>query len=76
MANLSLQDFPPVCRDCGQLLDVQTQADGKGSSYLLVTCWQRDCLLATVTRSLESYNQLTESELETYREMNRLRVML
>jgi hypothetical protein len=61
------------CRECGQPLDVQRQADGKGSSFPLVTCWIPDCGLRTVTRSLESYLLLTESELQIYRETNRVR---
>lgn len=63
-----------VCRDCGKPLDVQTQADGKGGSYQIVTCWEKSCELRTVTRSLASYTLLTESELEAYREMNRIRM--
>jgi hypothetical protein len=52
-------------------MDVQRQADGKGGSYVIVTCWNPQCLLRTVTRSLTTYSKLTESELEAYREMNR-----
>ena len=70
MADLSLPDFPPTCRDCGQLLDCQCQADGKGGSFTLVTCWNADCLLRTVTRSLATYNTISEAELDTYRVMN------
>ena len=72
---MAIQIVPPcpVCHDCGQPMDTQPQADGKGSSYLLVTCWNPDCGLRTVTRSLESYGLLTESDLESYREMNRTR---
>ena len=62
-----------LCRDCGQPLDAQCQADGKGSTFIIVTCWNPDCMLRTVTRSLESYLLLTESELASYREMNRVR---
>lgn len=62
-----------TCRDCGQPLDQQPQADGKGGRYVLVTCWNPDCGLRTVTRSLASYGLLTEAELETYRLMNKLR---
>ena len=62
-----------LCRDCGQPLDAQCQADGKGSTFIIVTCWQKDCGMYSVTRSLESYLLLTESELADYREMNRLR---
>lgn len=62
-----------TCRECGQVLDAQSQADGRGGSFLLVTCWNPDCGLRTVTRSLESYGLLTEAELESYREMNRIR---
>ena len=60
-----------TCRDCGMPLDVQRQADGKGGSYVIVTCWNPQCLLRTVTRSLTTYSNLTDSELEAYREMNR-----
>lgn len=62
-----------LCRDCGKPLDCRSQADGKGSSYLIVTCWNPACLLRTVTRSLATYYKLTETELEAYREMNRVR---
>jgi len=61
------------CRDCGQPLDCQYQADGKGGFYWLVTCWNPSCLLRTVTRSLATYSKLTDSDLEAYREMNRVR---
>lgn len=62
------------CVDCGQPMDVKPQADGKGGYYLLVTCWNRKCLLQGVTRSFVSYKNLTVEELESYRVMNRLAV--
>jgi len=55
-------------------MDVQRQADGRGGSYLIVTCWNPDCDLRTVTRSLTTYVRLTEAELEAYRQTNRLAV--
>lgn len=61
------------CKDCGQLLDSQLQADGKGDFYIIVTCFNPQCELRHVTRSLEGYKQLTPEELEAYREMNRNR---
>ena len=69
-ANIS-QDC--VCHDCGKPLDTKRQADGKGGYYVIVTCWNPQCLLRTVTRSLATYASLTDSELEAYREMNRSR---
>lgn len=59
------------CHDCGMPLDVQWQADGKGGSFIIVTCWNSHCLLRTVTRSLSTYSSLTDSDWEAYREMNR-----
>lgn len=70
MSEVILSEFPPVCRDCGMPLDCQHQADGKGGSYIIVTCWNADCLLRTVTRSLATYNTISEAELDTYRVMN------
>lgn len=61
------------CRDCGEKLDAALQADGKGGAYTIVTCRNRQCLLRYVTRSLSTYLDLTEAELEAYREMNRNR---
>ena len=60
-----------LCHDCGKPLDVQRQVDGKGGSYIIVTCWNPQCLLRTVTRSLTTYSNLTDSDWEPYREMNR-----
>jgi hypothetical protein len=60
-----------ICHDCGMPLDVQHQSDGKGGSYIIVTCWNPQCLLRTVTRSLTTYSTLTDSDWEAYREMNR-----
>ncbi len=59
------------CHDCGMHLDAQRQADGKGGSYIIVTCWNPQCLLRAVTRSLTTYSSLTDSDWEVYREMNR-----
>ena len=67
--------IPPeniICHDCGKPLDVQHQADGDGGSYMIVTCWNPQCLLRTVTRSLNTYINLTDVEWEAYRDMNRL----
>ncbi len=61
------------CHDCGQPLDCQCQQDGRGGSYLLVTCWNPDCMLRTVTRSLDTYTLMQESDFAAYREMNRKR---
>lgn len=63
-----------LCHDCKQPMDVQPQADGRGGYYLLVTCWNRNCLLFSVTRSLVSYSNLTECDFESYRQMNRARM--
>jgi len=60
-----------LCHDCGKPLDVRHQADGKGGCYMIVTCWNPQCLLRTFTRSLNSYVTLTESDFESFREMNR-----
>jgi len=68
-ANILSQDC--LCHDCGKPLDAQRQADGKGGHYIIVTCWNPQCLLRTFTRSLSNYSMLTDSELESFREMNR-----
>lgn len=60
-----------ICHDCGMPLDAQHQSDGKGGSYVIVTCWNPQCLLRTVTRSVATYSTLTDSDWEAYREMNR-----
>lgn len=62
------------CKDCGNLLDAQLQADGAGDFFIIVTCFNPQCELRYVTRSLESYKQLTEQELESYKVMNRTAV--
>ena len=61
------------CHDCGMPLDAQLQDDGKGDYNIIVTCWNPQCLLRTVTRSLTTYTNLTDSDWEAYREMNRKR---
>jgi len=61
-----------LCHDCGQPLDARLQADGKGGYYVIVTCWNPDCLLRTFTRSLSSYATLTDTDWEAYRAMNRV----
>ena len=70
-AKISLQECR--CHDCRKPLDAQLQADGKGGFYIIVTCWNPQCLLRTVTRSLSTYASLTDSDWEDYREMNRNR---
>lgn len=62
-----------LCRDCGMPLDCQSQDNGKGGFITLMTCWNPACLLRTVTRTPATYYKLTETELEAYREMNRVR---
>ena len=71
-ANILPQDC--LCHDCGKPLDTQHQDDGKGGSYIIVTCWNPTCLLRAVTRSLMTYRTLTDIEWESYREMNRAQV--
>jgi hypothetical protein len=61
------------CLECQQEMDAQQQADGKGGSYTIITCWNPDCGMRTVTRSLASYSRLTADEIASYREMNRKR---
>ncbi len=60
-----------VCRDCKMPLDTQCQADGNGGTFIIVTCWNPQCLLRAVTRSLNTYSTLSDSDWEAYREMNR-----
>ena len=60
-----------LCHDCGKPLDTKSQDDGKGGSYIIVTCWNPHCLLRTVTRSLDTYTNLSDAEWEAYRQMNR-----
>lgn len=59
------------CHDCGKPLDAKRQNDGKGGYFILVTCWNPDCLLRMVTRSLSTYSSITDSDWEAYRELNR-----
>ncbi len=61
-----------LCHDCGNPLDAQLQDDGKDGYYIIVTCWNPHCLLRTFTRSLVSYTNLTDTDLEAFREMNRV----
>ncbi len=60
-----------LCRDCGLPMDVIRQQNACGGYIKLLTCWNADCLLNTVTLSVDQYNSLTEFQLEAYREMNR-----
>lgn len=69
--NILLQEC--LCYDCGKPLDARRQDDGKGGYYIIVTCWNPQCLLRTFTRSLTSYASLTDTDWEAYREMNRER---
>jgi len=69
MFNMAVQEC--FCHDCGMPLDARCQSDGKGGSHIIVTCWNPQCLLRTVTRSLTTYSSLTDSDWEAYREMNR-----
>lgn len=59
------------CRDCGVPMDVIHQQNAYGGYFKLLTCWNDECLLKTVTLSVDQYNSLTECQLEAYREMNR-----
>ena len=47
------------------------QENMRGGHITLVTCWNTDCLLDTVTLSVDQYGSLTEYQVEAYREMNR-----
>jgi hypothetical protein len=60
------------CRDCGQPMTVIQQESLDGSSLIQVTCWQQNCLLRGFTLSLERYLTLNPSELEAYRQTNRI----
>lgn len=71
MANSIVPNPLPLCRCCGQPMQADRQADGKGSSYLIVTCWNKSCGMYSVTRSLESYRKLTPDDIAAYCEMNR-----
>lgn len=62
------------CILCNGILDTQRQADGKGSFYFLVTCWNKSCGMYSVTRSLESYGKLSPADIADYCEMNRQRL--
>jgi hypothetical protein len=60
------------CRDCGQPMAVIQQEELDGSYFIQVTCWQPHCLLHGFTLSLERYQRLNDSQLEAYRQMNRI----
>jgi hypothetical protein len=72
--NPETTEFPHVCRDCGEVLTPIVQQLTRGS-VTLVTCWNRQCDLATVTLSVEQYNGLSETQLEAYRQMTRARAV-
>lgn len=65
-------EFPCVCRDCGNVMSALEQRLTHGT-LTLITCWTPACPLSTVTLSVEQYNGLNESQLESYRAMNRAR---
>ena len=60
------------CRDCGQPMAVIQQQELDGSYFIQVTCWQPNCLLSGFTLSLDHYQSLNQSQLEVYRQMNRI----
>lgn len=74
MSDAILAEFPPVCRDCGNVLSEIAQPRFNGDPITLHTCWNADCLLNGVTLSVDQYNRMSEAELEAYRTVNRQRV--
>jgi len=73
MMAIIVDEFPQVCRDCGEAMELISQPRFNGGVIELVTCWEKDCLLHGVTLSVDQYNSLSEQELESYREVNRQR---
>ena len=63
-------EFPQVCRDCGEVMELIAQPRWNGGYITLVTCWTRDCGLHGVTLSPAQYNALSETELNGYRKVN------
>src|SRR3982750_4332086 len=60
------------CRDCGQPMEVIQQEDLEGNHLIQVTCWQAQCLLHGFTLSLDRYLSLNQSQLDAYRQTNRV----
>lgn len=65
------RSFEHACRECSHPMDMIQQENSKGGFIALITCWNPDCLLKTVTLSIDQYAKLTECQIEAYREMNR-----
>lgn len=68
------EEFPQVCRDCGCPMHGIAQSRLNGTTYMLYSCWNADCLLNAVTLTAEQHNRLTEAQLDEYRVVNRQRV--
>jgi hypothetical protein len=60
------------CRDCGKPMEIIQQEELDNRSFSLVTCWQPTCLLCGFTLSVDRYKKLNQTQLEAYREMNRI----
>lgn len=73
MLAIIVDEFPQVCRDCGEPMERIEQTKFNGGVIQLITCWKSECLLHGVTLTPEQYNGLSESQLESYRETNRKR---
>ena len=66
------EDLHVICRDCGHAMELIQQQGLDEEYFVLVTCWQSTCLLRGFTLSIERYQNLSQTQLEVYRDMNRL----
>lgn len=58
-----------LCRDCGQPMDAQQQIRPPSPELMiLVTCWNRNCSLWSVTLSTTQYKRTTDERWAEYRE--------
>ena len=66
------EEFPPVCSDCGEPLQVDIQTLTH-STVTLHTCKNRTCLLRDVTLEADVLLHMSAERAESYRAVNRQR---
>ena len=58
-----------LCKDCGQPMQLDYQEQRNAPPLPIVTCKNKDCALWSVTLSTKVYYDLTNEQLNAYREM-------
>ena len=58
-----------LCKDCGEAMQLDYQEQRNAEPLAIVTCKNRSCTLWSVTLSTKVYYDLTDVQLNAYREM-------